>query len=113
MVCFSHTLFVSIHFHSQMHPMNQMANTNMGMNTMNAIAQLNQMNEMQQTNNPMAKMQGMANGYAKIVLFLIVCSLIDFEANSITAQCIGIQRGGCHLIQHHKCMPHKSVACIQ
>lgn len=45
-----------------MHPMNQMANTNMGMNTMNAIAQLNQMNEMQQTNNPMAKMQGMANG---------------------------------------------------
>lgn len=42
--------------------MNQMANNNMGMNTMNAIAQLNQMNEMQQMNNPMAKMQGMANG---------------------------------------------------
>lgn len=34
----------------------------MGVSTMNAIAQLNQMNEMQQTNNPMAKMQGMANG---------------------------------------------------
>lgn len=45
-----------------MYPMNQMPNNNMGMNTMNAIAQLNQMNEMQQTNNPMAKMQGMANG---------------------------------------------------
>lgn len=39
--------------------MNQMSNSNMGVN---AIAQLNQMNEMQQTNNPMAKMQGMANG---------------------------------------------------
>lgn len=47
-----------------MHPMNQMANNNMGtMNTMNAIAQLNQMSEMQHMNNPMAKMQGMANGY--------------------------------------------------
>lgn len=45
-----------------MYPMNQMSNSNMGVNTMNAIAQLNQMNEMQQTNNPMAKMQGMANG---------------------------------------------------
>lgn len=31
---------------------------------MSAIAQMNQMNDMQQhTNNPMAKMQGMANGY--------------------------------------------------
>lgn len=47
---------------SQMHPMNQMTNANMGMNTMNALAQVNQMSEMQQTNNPMAKMQGMANG---------------------------------------------------
>lgn len=46
-----------------MHPMNQMSNNGMGMNTMNAIAQLNQMSEMQQMNNPMAKMQGMANGY--------------------------------------------------
>lgn len=45
-----------------MHPMNQMTNANMGMNTMNALAQVNQMNEMQQVNNPMAKMQGMANG---------------------------------------------------
>lgn len=34
----------------------------MGVNTMNAIAHLNQMSDMQQTNNPMAKMQGMANG---------------------------------------------------
>lgn len=45
-----------------MHPMNQMTNANMGMNTMNALAQVNQMSEMQQANNPMAKMQGMANG---------------------------------------------------
>lgn len=45
-----------------MHPMNQMSSNGMGMNTMNAIAQLNQMSEMQQMNNPMAKMQGMANG---------------------------------------------------
>lgn len=45
-----------------MHPMNQMSNNGMGMNAMNAIAQLNQMSEMQQMNNPMAKMQGMANG---------------------------------------------------
>lgn len=42
--------------------MNQMSSNGMGMNAMNAIAQLNQMNEMQQMNNPMAKMQGMANG---------------------------------------------------
>lgn len=45
-----------------MHPMNQMTNANMGMNTINALAQVNQMNEIQHTNNPIQKIQGMANG---------------------------------------------------
>lgn len=46
---------------NQMQPMNH--NSSMESNTMNALAQMNQMNDMQQGNNPMAKMQGMANGY--------------------------------------------------
>lgn len=44
-----------------MQPMNH--NSSMEPNTMNALAQMNQMNDMQQGSNPMAKMQGMANGY--------------------------------------------------
>lgn len=47
-----------------MQPMNH---GSMEPNAMNAIAQMNQLNEMQQTNNPMAKMQGMANGYVNTI----------------------------------------------
>lgn len=59
----------------QMQPMNH--NSGMEPNTMNALAQMNQMNDMQPGSNPMAKMQGMANGSVFSALLSRKCAAIQ------------------------------------